>query len=526
MMRRNLVDRVMEPFAPERVAKRMRARAQIAVMEGIGNGYGYGRHGASQKKKSLRGWISRGASPDEDIVANLPKLRERSRDLYMGSPLATGAIKRIRTNVVGAGLMLNCQPDHEFLGMTPEEAAAWARKTEREFRTLWADTTHCDAARNMTFGQMQSLALISCLTNGDGFAAMPVVSRAGSVYDLRIQLIEGDRVCNPATVPPQKDILEGVEVGPYGEPVAYHIAKYHPLSLMHLQNKWERVPVFGSRTGRRNILHIYQDMERVGQRRGAPLLAPVIETIKQLTRYTEAELMASVVAGMFTVFVKSETPQTPLGEAIAPEDQVDEQDPGSYELGNGAIVGLADGESVEIADPKRPNTAFDGFVMSLCRWIGTALEIPYELLVQHFTSSYSASRAALLEAWKMFKMRRKWLVDQFCQPVFEEWLAEAVAKGRIEAPGFFEDPAVRAAWCQAEWYGPAQGQLNPLVEANAAAKRVEEDFSTRNKEAVEISGIPFDKIRAVREREEAQRSGAQAEPAPPAPAVAPTGNGA
>jgi capsid protein len=62
------------------------------------------------------------------------------------------------------------------------------------------------------------------------------------------------------------------------------------------------VPAFGAKTGRRNILHLlYQ--ERIGQRRGLPYLAPVLEALKQLGRYTDAELMAAVVAGMFTVFL-------------------------------------------------------------------------------------------------------------------------------------------------------------------------------------------------------------------------------
>lgn len=40
---------------------------------------------------------------------------------------------------------------------------------------------------------------------------------------------------------------------------------------------------------------------------------------------------------------------------------------------------------------------------SIIRQIGSSLGVPYELLVMHFTSSYSASRAALLEAWKQFR---------------------------------------------------------------------------------------------------------------------------
>ncbi len=103
----------------------------------------------------------------------------------------------------------------------------------------------------------------------------------------------------------------------------------------------------------------------------------------------------------------------------------------------------------------------------------------------------------------MFKMRRSWMANDFCQPIYEEWLAEAVAKGRIDAPGFFDDPMVRKAYAGAEWNGPSQGQIDPLKEVNAAAKRVDEGFSTRTRETVELGNGDYfrnHRLRVVEER--------------------------
>ncbi|EED9388542.1 phage portal protein [Salmonella enterica subsp. enterica] len=500
----NILDRVIAPFAPQRALNRALARRRLAALEGINN-LGYSRHGASTHKKSLRGWFSRAGSPDDDIVKNIEVLRERSRDLFMGNPLSTGAIKTIRTNVVGSGLKLNANIDAEFLGLTQQEARAWEKHVEREFR-LWADSTNCDASRMCTFGQLQSLVQISALTSGDVFATLPVIKRKGVIYDLCVYLIEGDRVCNPDNefVP---DLYGGVEVGEFSEPVAYWIAKHHPASTSGFtQRTWERIPAFGKKTGRRNVLHVMQDFERPGQRRGVPVLAPVIESLKQLGRYTDAELVAAVVSGMFTVFVKTEAPDGPIGEVGIPTyEQIDNHDDNTLEMGSGSVVSLAENESIETANPGRPNTAFDGFVVAICRQIGAALELPYELLVKHFTASYSASRAALLEAWKMFRMRREWMVQSFCQPIYEEWLSEAVAKGRVKAPGFFYGPEFKAAWCGAQWYGPSQGQLDPLKEVKAAKMRVEETFSTREKEAAEMSGVNWEETAQICGREESTR---------------------
>lgn len=75
----------------------------------------------------------------------------------------------------------------------------------------------------------------------------------------------------------------------------------------------------------------------------------------------------------------------------------------------------------------------------------------------------------------------------------------------VKAPGFFDDPAIRQAWSGADWYGDAQGQLDPLKEANAAKVRVEEGFSTREREAAELTGMKYDAIHARRKREEEMR---------------------
>lgn len=504
----NITDKIVSVISPTTALKRVTARKKLSAINSFGgSGTGYGRHGASYAKKSLLGWLTSGTSADEDIVDNIETLRARSRDLFMGAPLATGAIKTVRTNVIGSGLMLNAQIDAKFLGLTEDEAREWEENTEREWR-LWAETVDCDAERKQTFYQLQSLTLMSAIMSGDVFVTLPIIKRPGSVYDLRVGLIEADRVCNPRDIPTDANILGGVEVDKYGAPIAYWISKFnpesHPRWNQHTINDWKRVPAFGAKTGRRNVMQVMADVERPAQRRGVPMLAPVVEALKQLARYSEAELMAAVVSGMFTVFIKSDTPNEPLQPMFDPAKKVD-VDPRSYELGNGAIVGLGEHESIETANPGRPNTAFDGFVIAISRQIGAALEIPYELLVKNFTASYSASRAALLEAWKMFRMRREWIVGNFCQPIYEEWLAEAVLKGRIKAPGFFDDPAVKAAWCGADWYGDSQGQLDPLKEANAAKVRVEEGFSTREREAAELTGMKYETIHAVRRREEAMR---------------------
>ena len=118
-----------------------------------------------------------------------------------------------------------------------------------------------------------------------------------------------------------------METDSTGEVVAYNFSKHHPLSYSGTDMEWVRVPAYGEKTGRRNVIHIMA-RERIDQRRGVPFLAPVIEALKQLGRYTDAELVAAVVSGMFTVFIEKESPEDgpPIGSSIPEEMQVDAED--------------------------------------------------------------------------------------------------------------------------------------------------------------------------------------------------------
>ena len=499
----NLIDKAIAQFSPVHAVKRMTARKILEIMNS-----GYGDGGASYTKNSLRGFTASSLSPIYDIDANLNTLISRSRSLYMTSPIATSAIKTTKINVVGSGLKLKSRIDCEVLGITDEEGQKLEAQIEREFE-LWAKTKKCDALGINNFYEMQGLFFMGALLNGDGFCIRKWEKPSANMpYGLRLQLIESDRISTPdhsgytignspyvaygKNPNNNNEIFSGVEIDKKGKTVAYWICNQYP----NAQNvgefrplEWKRIEAYGRYTGLANIMHMFE-AERAEQRRGVPVLAPVIETLKQLSRYTEAELMAAVISGMYTVFIKTENPtDMPFGEAMPDDiDPIDHNEDVEYELGNGAVNILGTNESIQIADPKRPSTSFNAFINSLCNQIGSALGLSKELLLKEFNSSYSASRASLLEAWKMFRMRRETLATSFCQPVYEMFMTEAVASGRIQAKGFFTDPLLKEAWCGADWNGPAQGMLDPTKEVQAAKERVENGFATREEETIGLTG--------------------------------------
>ncbi len=489
----NTIDRFIGFFNPVAGAKRMHAR-QIMALSG-------GYTGASKNRRATKNWATSSGDADSDIIYDLPALRDRSRDLARNNPIATGAINTVVTNVVGTGVKLQASIDRSVLGLSEDQADEWEKNAERIFK-IWSK--ECDLTRIQTFSELQDLIFRSVLESGDVFVIRRFEERAGEYFGLKLQVIEADRVDNPLGV---ADFSGGVEIDNNGAPKAYHVMKYHPGASGKIDRDFVKVPAF-SKDGEKLVIHAY-DRRRPGQSRGVPYLAPVIEALKQLDKYSEAELMAAVVSAMFTVFVKTED-----GEGFAPSSGGDAGfDKSELELGNGMVIDLANGESIEVANPGRPNANFDPFFVSIVRQIGVALELPFEVLIKHFTASYSASRAALEQAWQFYRGRRDWLVTKLCNPVYEWVISEAVARGDLHAPGFFDDPIIREAYLSASWVGPSRIQLDPLKEAKADRELIDIGVKTISEVTAEKTGGDWERKHPQRVKEKTARVDDGLEPA-------------
>jgi len=496
-----VVDKVVEFFAPVTALRRAKARTMLALHGGY--------EGGRRTRRGTKNWRPAEGSADTDTLPDLPDLRARSRDLVRNVPIATGAVSTKCTNVVGTGLQMQSCIDHEYLGLTEEQADAWERGAEREFaaacRTL-------DFTSVQDFEEFQYLAFRSADESGDVFGIRRYRKDPGDIYGTKVQLVEADRVSNPSRAADTDKIAGGVELNTNGVPVAYHVTDKHPGGLRIAGMKWERVQA-QTGAGKQVVIHLFERL-RPDQTRGVPYLAPVIDMIKQLGDYTDSEVRAAVLTSFITWFIKSELPEDPdsskpiLGEVDSSLDR------NEIKLGSGAMVDLNPGEDVTAPAPVRPNPQFDPFFLAMTRQIGVALEIPHELLIKHFTASYSASRAALEMAWQSFRRWRLWFARNFCQTIYEWIIEEAVATGRLAAPGYFEDPLVAHAYCKAMWIGPNRASIDPKREAEADKIDVLElRVKTREQVVLERTGGRWeDKNRQLIKEESAipERRGAAA----------------
>lgn len=487
---------------------------------------GYDGGGASRTSGVLKAWNPIKSSAKSDINAHLDILRSRAADQVINTPIGSAAIATTTQYTVGAGLKVFPKIKYKMLDMEPDEAEEWNKKASAEF-DLWASSKLCDIRKRNNFYDLQEILYKAYMTDGDSFALFRRGYNENMPYTLRIQAIEGNRVSNPMgqdyygiTGPLSVEMLapngvnkivNGVEVDKDGAVEAYWISNkvpYDPVEINRATN-WTRIEAFGQLVGKPNVLHICHD-ERPGQYRGVPYLAPVLTALKQVSRYADAELVAAIMRSFFTLFFTSTGNSSVagdisgvLGASTYEGEGADPQEPvvnaSEYHLGPGTINALPKNIDVKSVGVDGGQATFDSFVTQFVKQISASLNIPYEVLMKSFTSSYSASRAALLQAWEQFKLRRAWFTRDFCQPVYEMWLVEAVATGRLEAPGFFSDPAIRFAYSNAEWYGPSMSILDPIKDVNGAALRIQYGLSTPEREAAEMTGSDFyENLEAIR----------------------------
>lgn len=446
-------------------------------------------------------WHTSNGSADADLLSDLPMLTSRSRDLSRNNGLMAGALQTYRDNIVGGVLRLSSKPDYRLLGWDLKQARAWGNTVEPKFRS-WADTTECDAARTSTLLSLAQQVLTGAMLNGDAIVLPMWIARQGERWKTKLMTVEADRLSTPPWLQANPNVRAGIEFDDVGAPVAYHIQRYHPGDLcgnyaVHTGGTqlWDRIPAF-TPWGRRRVIHLH-DKDRSGQSRGKPLVSAVMRDFKMAGDYSSNELQASVANSLVAAFLESNLDPTSAAELFgdnpraAWNESLKEAKGSMRKLRGAAMIPLPVGAKVSGFTPGRPNPSFEAFMLAVLRHIAAGMNISYELLLKDFSkTNYSSARATLLEVWRYFNGRRRWLTDVFLRPVYELWMEEAVNAGEVIAPNFY---ANRYAYCRARFIFGGRGWVDPVKEAQAAAARIAAGISTLEIECAE-QGLDVEEV--------------------------------
>ncbi len=449
------IDNFIGIFSPQNAYKRRMFRRASSMM---------GSYRGASKDRLRNQWIPGGGSPDEDLLPELPTLRERSRDLNRNDAHASGITNTMTINVIGTGIKPQSRIDSKNLGVSDEQAQEFQAQAERIWEKWcpWAD-----ASERMDFYEIQQLVDRQILENGEVLILPLMIKDKNRPYSLALDVVEADRLETPSDKRQDKKIRHGVEIGERGEPIAYWIHKTHPgdLTLGKATNlnstnfiRYEA----RNKLGRKNVFHLYW-VNRPGQTRGVPFFAPVMNYFKDLADYMEAELVAARIAACFSIFVKKEDA---YAAATARTTETNASGQRLESLEPGIIEYLSPGEDITAFNPNRPGGSFEPFVNRILRALSAALGLPYELVAKDFSqTNYSSARAALLEARRYFRVRQEWIARKLCQPTWDMLMEEAFLRNEFNAADFYER---KNDYCRARWIAPGWQWVDPMKEAESS----------------------------------------------------------
>lgn len=442
----------------------------------------------ARRTRNTADWFASSTSSDAEIKSDLPRLRNRSRDLVRNNPYLKHAIQAtLPNNVIGTGLGFQSQVKRKR-GDKLDDAVneqiedAWLE---------WQKADFCHTAGKLTFGDLQRLAIKSLAESGEVLFRKIRAKFGDSPIPLALEIIESDQLCDSHALNSygENNIVKmGVELNEWQRPIAYHLYSYHPGDNQYSRNAQNsqliRVPAA-------DICHLFIS-DRPGQTRGVPWLHAVINRVRQMGAFEEAKITTARAQALINAFIV-----TPDPENLVLGDR-DEKGDRSWDLDSGEAIVLQPGESVQPFVPSSPSDNGSEFIKSLMRSAAIATGISYEAFTGDFSStSYSSARTALLQERDCYQVLQSWFINNFLIPLYEEWLDLAVLSGRVKIDDYFQN---RSHYCKPKFTSRGWPWVDPLKEVNANVTAVKAGFKTLTDIASE-SGKDFEEIVKTRRRE-------------------------
>ncbi len=388
------------------------------------------------------------AAPSTSFASTLPglMLKERARDCYRNNTWGKRAVEIVTVGAIGAGI----KP--QFRSGNPDLKMAVQRKW-----LFWTD--QADFAGRYDFYGLQQAALRTTLVDGECIVRM--ILEPGQQVPLQLQLLASEYLDSTRV---DDRTLNGIEYTADGRRAAYWLYMKHPANFPNMQSV--RIPAD-------QVIHLYSPIQ-AGLERGVSWLAPALVPLRELQEFMEAALVKQKVAALLTAFIISPDGSNPLGGT--PER------PPSLEPASTVV--LQGGQSVEFSDP--PDTGdFEPFVRQQLRSIGSALNVPYELLSGDVSQvTFASGRHSLLEFRRQLEsIQHHLMVFQLCRPVWNAWLRLAVAAGALP----------EGDYSNLRWIAPQVEMLDPAAETRNLVQRNRAGYISRS-EIVSRDGWDVEEI--------------------------------
>ena len=461
---RNGVDWVVGLFSAKAGAKRAhfrRLERDYEYREAFFSAMRARGYRAAREKAGNTPWAGSDMSADGELIPDLRVLRAHQRELERDDPLASGLARTFRNDVVGDELRAQ--------SVTPDA------DLNRDLEDYWNSRRNdLFPAIGLPFGAVQRL--IYAMARRDGGVLIKRTKDAGKpAAAMTFEVVELDRLRPTAVAGPSVGelgdpegwITEGIEKDRTGKPVAYWISEHHPRDIIPrgkaIQNRWKyiRVPA-------EDCIHYRRNVDRAGQSFGVPDFYAISQDLKDIDLLVLASLKRSQIAACMAAFIKSDQGIDDLFSTTARRFgyELDQQ------IEPGMIFALYPGEDVHTLIPNFPTPELVPFIVMLCRRVGAAVGVGWEVVLGGFgDSNYSAARTVLLEARKTYGVDRHDFVEGVLRWIWRNVMEDARLRGAIP-------PVDDVAIAQNDWHHQGYQWIDPQKEANATKVDLETGIRT------------------------------------------------
>ncbi len=413
------------------------------------------------------------------LLSTQNELRAKSRDLVRRNAWAAAGIEAFVSNAIGTGIKPQSMIQDEGL----REAV----------QSLWREWCEdADAAGMTDFYGLQTLACRAMLEGGECLIRLRFRRpEDGLAVGMQLQVLEPEHL--PQTMNTQLStgnvVRAGIEFDRLGRRVAYHLYRSHPgeggLAPMSGVGGMDTVRVDAG-----EIIHLFRVL-RPGQIRGEPWLTRALVKLNELDQYDDAELVRKKTAAMFAGFITRLSPEDNLmGEGLpdASGAALAGLEPGTMQI-------LEPGEDVKFSQPADVGASYAEFLRMQFRAVAAAIGVTYEQLTGDLTQvNYSSIRAGLLEFRRRVEaLQHGVIVHQFCRPIWQAWMTEAVLEGALSLPGYSRSGATRRAYQAVKWIPQGWQWVDPLKEADAMKAAIRSGLMSRT-EAISANGYDAEDV--------------------------------
>ena len=426
---------------------------------------------AAQNSRLTESWTTELFGINVDLHHGLRKVRSRSRDLARNNDYAKSFLRMVKTNVVGpCGMTLQVQAPKD----SGEIDVADSDFLESRFAD-WGKKGNCDITGRYSWAQLQKLFIETVARDGE-IIIRKIINR--SKYGFQLQLIDPSVLDDQLIrdLPGGNKVRLGVEYDAVKRPIAYWLMKDDPNDPQRTgyTMRYERVPAG-------EIWHSFLP-EEINQLRGCPWLATPARRMWMLDGYEDAAMVAARVGAAKMGFWT-----TPDGnpEGLA-DGKSGDQFTTSAEAGHFDVA--PPGHTLETWDPQYPHDGFAAFVKSQLRGISSALGVSYSGLANDLESvNFSSMRSGLLVERDVWIALQEWMIEEFCEPVYEQWLSIAgLTKqlGNLPVQTKFEKFNTKS------FQGPRWPWVDPLKDVSANVMEIENGLKSRGQVIREKGGDP------------------------------------